>query len=143
MVIFQFAISAVLIIFTFVVSDQIDFIKNKKLGFDKENVLVVPIRSQNISENYESVKSELVRNPNIVSATVSVGVPGGTVAGDAIDFITPEGQSKHTVRMYYTDHDFVNTMKMKIIKGRDFSREMITDPNNAIIVNEALVQSSS
>jgi putative ABC transport system permease protein len=139
LVIFQFAISSVLIIFTFVVSEQIDFIKNKKLGFDKENVLVVPIRSKNVRDNYESIKSELVRNPNIVSATVSIGVPGGIVAGDAIDFITPEGQKKHTVRMYYTDHDFIKTMKIKIIKGRDFSKAMITDSENTIIVNEALV----
>lgn len=139
LVIFQFAVSTVLIIFTFVVSDQIDFIKNKKLGFDKENVLVVPIRSKNVRDNYESIKSELVRNPNIVNATISIGVPGGIVAGDAIDFITPEGQKKYTVRMYYTDHDFVKTMKMKIKKGRDFSKEMSTDFKSAIVVNESLV----
>lgn len=140
LIILQFAVSIALIVVTLIVSEQIDFLKNRKLGFDKEHVLIVPIRSQSIRSNHESVKEDLLRYPRILSATISIGVPGGVVAGDAIDFMTPEGIKRHTVRMFYADHDFVKTMGLDILEGRDFDKAMKTDAQSAIIVNEALMR---
>jgi putative ABC transport system permease protein len=60
--------------------------------------------------------------------------------GDALDLITEEGKKTVTVRMIYADHDYLKTMGMEIVQGRDFSREMSTDAGEAIIVNEAAVR---
>ena len=140
LVILQFAISIALIGVSFVVADQIDFVKNRKLGFKKDHVITVPIRSGHIRNNYEQVKADLLQNPGITHATVSIGVPGGVVAGDAIDFVTEEGTKRHTVRMFYADHDFIKTLGANIVSGRDFSKTMSTDAGKAILVNEALVR---
>jgi putative ABC transport system permease protein len=140
LVVLQFSISIVLIISTAVVLDQLDFLRNRKLGFDKEHVVVVPIRDSAIRKNSEAIKAELMQNPGISSATITIGVPGGVVAGDAIQLVTDEGKKTLTVRMIYTDHDYIKTMGMDIVEGRDFSKEMSTDATEAFIVNEAAVR---
>lgn len=140
LVLFQFSISITLIISTAVVLDQIDFLRNRKLGFDKEHVVVIPIRENAIRKNAETIKADLMQNPSILSATITIGVPGGVVAGDAIQLVTEEGQKTLTLRMIYTDHDFIKTMGMEIIQGRDFSKDMTTDASEAFIINEAAVR---
>jgi putative ABC transport system permease protein len=140
LVIFQFSISIVLIISTAIVMDQLDFLRNRKLGFDKEHVVLVPIRTNAIRKNAEEIKADLKQNPNILSATISIGVPGGVIAGDAIQLLTEEGKKTITVNMIYTDHDFIKTMGMEIMEGRDFSKEMITDATEAFIINQAAVR---
>jgi len=140
LVVFQFSISIILIISTVVVLDQLDFLRNRKLGFNKEHVVVVPITTSSIRDNAETIKAELMQNPNIISSTISIGVPGGIVAGDAIRLVTEEGKKTFTVRMIYTDHDYIKTMGIEIVKGRDFSKDMKTDAQEAFIINEAAVR---
>jgi putative ABC transport system permease protein len=140
LVVLQFSISIVLIISTVVVLDQLDFLRNRKLGFDKEHVVVVPIRDNTLRKNAEAIKAELMQNPSILSTTITIGVPGGVVAGDAIQLVTDEGKKTLTVRMIYTDHDYIKTMGMEIVQGRDFSKEISTDATEAFIVNETVVR---
>ncbi|MFC1563332.1 ABC transporter permease [candidate division KSB1 bacterium] len=140
LVILQFTLSVILITGTGIVLDQVDFLKNRKLGFDKEHVVILPIRLAAVRNNYESVKAELLQNPDILSATISIGFPGEIVAGDAITLVRPEGNLLTTVSMFYTDHDFVETMGIEIIEGRDFSKEITTDETDAFIINEAFVR---
>jgi putative ABC transport system permease protein len=140
LVILQFSISIILIISTAIVFDQLDFLRNRKLGFDKEHVVVIPIRENSIRENAESIKADLMQNLNIKSATITIGVPGGVVAGDAIQLITEEGKKTLTLRMIYSDHDYIKTMGMEIVQGRDFSKDMGTDATQAFLINEAAVR---
>jgi len=140
LVVFQFSISIALIVATVVVVDQLDFLRNRKLGFDKEHVVVIPIRNNAIRRDAEVIKADLMQNPNIVSATVSIGVPGGVVAGDSIHLITEEGKKTLTLRMIYTDHDYLKTMGMELVEGRDFAKDMRTDATEAFIINESAVR---
>jgi putative ABC transport system permease protein len=140
LVIFQFTTSIILFIATAVVLDQLDFLRNRKLGFDKEHVVVIPLRSNTIRTNAEAIKAELMQNPNIVCGTITIGVPGGIVAGDAIKLVTEEGKKTLTMKMIYTDHDYVKAMGMEIVEGRDFSKEMMTDATEAFLINEAAVR---
>lgn len=140
LVVLQFSISIALIVSTAVVLDQLDFLRNRRLGFDKEHVVVVPIRDNSLRKNHEAVKADLMQNPDIVAATITIGVPGGVVAGDAIQLVTDKGKKTLTLRMIYTDHDYVKTMGMEIVQGRDFSREMSMDSDQAFIINEAAVR---
>jgi putative ABC transport system permease protein len=140
LVVLQFGISIFLIIATGVVMDQLDFLRNRKLGFDKKQVVVVTIRDNSLRKNSEAIKADLMQNPHILDATVAIGVPGGVIAGDAVRLLTPEGKKTITVRMIYTDYDYLKTMGMEIVEGRDFSKEMSTDANEAFVVNEAAVR---
>jgi putative ABC transport system permease protein len=140
LVVLQFGVSIFLIIATGIVLDQLDFLRNRKLGFDKEHVVVVTIRDHSLRKNSEEVKAELMQNPHVLNATIAIGVPGGVVAGDALRLLTKEGKKTVTVRMIYTDYDYLKTMGMEIVEGRDFSKDMSTDASEAFIVNEAAVR---
>ncbi len=140
LVIGQFSISIILIIAAAVVLDQLDFLRNRKLGFVKDHVVVIPVRENSIRTNIETIKADLKRNPGVLSASLTIGVPGGIVAGDDIDIITGEGRKKVTLRQIYTDFDYIKTMGMDIAEGRDFSRDMGTDAQEAFIINEAAVR---
>ncbi len=140
LVVLQFSISIILIISTTVVLNQLDFLRNKKLGFDKDHVVVVPITANSFRQNSESVKENFMQNPNIINATITHSVPGGNTAGDVIRMVKEEGTQTMTVRMIYTDHDYLKTMGMEIVDGRDFSKDMSTDASEAFIINEAAVR---
>jgi putative ABC transport system permease protein len=140
LVIGQFSISIGLIIATAVVLDQLDYLRNGKLGFDKDHVVVIPVRAGSVRTNIEAIKGDLKTNPAILAATLANGVPGGQLAGDSLDLLTDEGKKRVTVAMIYCDQDYVRTMGMEILEGRDFSRQMGTDAKEAFIVNEAAVR---
>jgi len=140
LVIFQFGISIILIIATTVVLEQLKFLRYKKLGFKKEHVVVVPIRVNSMKRDYEAIKARLKRNPNILGVTVTIGVPGGDTAGDSIELVTREGRKTITLRMIYTDYDYIRTMGMEIVAGRDFSKNFTSDATEAFIINEAAVR---
>ena len=99
LVVLQFSISIILIISTSVVLNQLDFLRNKKLGFNKDHVVVVPITANSFRKNSESVKEIFMQNPNIINASVAHSVPGGMAAGDVIRMIKEEGAVTMTVRM--------------------------------------------
>jgi len=140
LVVGQFGISIVLIIATLVVLDQLDYMRNRELGFKKDHVVVIPVRSGSVRTNIEAIKADLKGDPSVLAATLANGVPGGQLAGDSLDLVTGSGRKRVTVAMIYCDHDYLQTMGMEIVEGRDFSRRMATDEKEAFIVNEAAVR---
>jgi hypothetical protein len=140
LVVFQFAISVFMIISTLVIFRQLHFISSRNLGFQKEHVLSIPMRG-NSSKVYEAFKSELLRDPRIQNVTAVSENPiviGKIHMGYEWEGKDPDKES----RMYevLVDHDFVNTLNMTIVQGRDFSREYTTDASEAYILNEAAVK---
>jgi putative ABC transport system permease protein len=134
----QFVISIILIIGTGVVYNQADYMRRKELGFDRDHVVVVPIQDRSMREGYESVKHELLQNPNVLNATASSYLPGGFKYGLVV---RPEGlRETITTHHFFVDHDFLKTLRIELITGRDFSRNSATDPAEAFIANEAAVQ---
>jgi len=136
LVVFQFSISIALIVGTSIVLQQIKYMKNKNLGFDKEQLMVVLVQNRDTVKNFQTIKSELKRNPNIRDVSFSSVVPG---QGGELRLMIPEGRSKaETYDTYVTrcDHDFLDTLGMELIAGRNFSREFTTDATEAYIVNE-------
>ncbi|HET6568632.1 MAG TPA: ABC transporter permease [Rhodothermales bacterium] len=134
----QFAISVVLIIGTGVAAAQLRFVQNKNLGFNKEQIVVLPLRG-GVANNLEAVQAELQRNPLIVSSAGSWGVPGGIVAGDGIHL--PGSKSETAINMFVVDYDYLRTYGMKIVAGRGFSREHPSDTEHAFILNETAARS--
>ena len=137
LVVFQFTISIALIIGTLVVQRQLDYLQNQRLGFDKEHVVLVPLRDLENQFNHESLKSSWERLVGVESVTASSGMPG--LGSGVYDFmIKPEESAYDSLEMYTltVDHDYIRTYDMEIVEGRDFSEYFSTDSSAAFILNE-------
>lgn len=133
LVVFQFAISIFLISMTLLVSRQMDFLVNKDLGYEKENLLIVE-RAYSLGARAEAFKQELSNIPGVLSSAGSdTTITGGFYYG--FMFQTEQDSEIKTTRGMTIDKDFVDTMKLEIIDGRSFSREF--DDSTNIIINEA------
>ena len=91
-----------------------------------------------ISEDPEQAKVEFLRHPGVMAATAAYGLPGDLVAGD--DVIVPGSNHSNPANLFTVDHDYISTMGMEIIAGRDFSRDFTTDADEAFIINETAVR---
>jgi len=136
---FQFVISIILITSTIVVFNQIEFVMNKNMGFQKDQMLVLPIGNSEISNSPAAFKNELLKKPNILKATVTSAVPGlGTYSAG----IKPEGKSEEedwTCEMFrIDDFDLLDTFGMQMAQGRFFSKEFPSDSSTGIVINETL-----
>jgi len=140
LVVFQFTTSIILIISTVVIYRQVDFMLNRKPGFDKDQVLLLH-GTNSLPGNQQTLKQELLRIPGVSSVTVSNYLPvtGFGVKRTGHPFWlahtdqNPDTQTRSQI--WSVDHDYIRTMGMKIVKGRDFNPDLITD-SSSIIINE-------
>jgi len=137
LVIVQFSLSVLLIVSTLIVYRQTKYLNNKDLGFNKEQIVYFQIRGD-VEKNLETFKSELKHSPNIVSVTSGYGLPGDQFAGDGVN--VGNESKEHSANVFIGDEDYIKTLGLRIIAGRDFSREMSTDVKEAFIVNETAVK---
>ena len=137
LVTFQYVISITLIISTFVIFYQLHHVKNRDLGFDKEQVVVINLRGQ-VGQKYEVFKNEILRLPGVISAACSSSVPsrGRSETMFSFEGIDPK---KQVFPIMEIDTDFLDTMGMELKAGRNFSPDFPSD-NRAIILNETLVR---
>jgi len=136
MVIVQFSISIILIIGVFTVYKQMRYIQTRSLGFDKENVVVIPVRSQQIAQNYGSFRNELMRNSQIVAASASSEVPADShYSNSYVNRL--ESDESISMILFSSDHDYVETYRLEVLAGRAFSRDFSTDTEGTIILNES------
>ncbi len=137
LVVFQFTIAIVLIIGTVLVYKQLDYIRNKDLGFNRQQVLSVPTNSA-IRANLESYKNDTLQHSSVVNVTSATSRP--TQVGN-INPVYWEGRGPdqyETFKFVAIDVDYIKTFEMEIIDGRDFSRDFQTDPQNYIVNEEAV-----
>ncbi|MFC2164916.1 ABC transporter permease [Acidobacteriota bacterium] len=144
LVITQFAISVFMIVGILVMIRQLDFLKNKELGFNKDQLVVAQFfgdrREEETAKRFDALKDRLLKNPNISAVSFSANIPGGELGYDAY---LAEGMSDdETVRAinYIVDYDFVKTYEMELISGRDFSKDFATDEGEAIIISEKMAE---
>ena len=141
LVVLQFTISITLLIATGVVFEQIHYVNNKDLGYNKDHIVILS-SSKKIKENLDTFKSELLQNPNIKMVTSSRLVPSNMLLnswGGRIydgDKLTP---LSFRLAVHEVDYDFLKTYQIKLSAGRDFSREYATDDSSAFILNESAV----
>lgn len=138
LVVFQFAISIILITTTFIMVRQLQYMKTRNLGFDKDQVLVINIRDadESIRRNIESVKAEFLQNPEILEASLSDGLPGDI---NLTAFLSLEGRPEKESALadvIIADYDFAETYGIDIIEGRDFSKEFSADARGVFLINE-------
>jgi len=136
LVIFQFAISVVLVVGTTVVTYQMQYVRSKNLGFDREAIVIAPLNDE-IRNNYRAAKHALLQNPNLLAMTATEQVPAkaGNGSGYLIDgWDKPKGLTR-----FFADQDFLKTYGIPLVAGRDFDQRISTDATEAFLVNEAFV----
>lgn len=134
LVVVQFSISVLLIIGTIVIMNQLSFVKGKELGYDKEQVVVVPLDNDNIYNQRRVFKNELERKGSISSVSLMSGEPGGF--HDVHSFDVESQNEKFKLRTEFADFEFVKTLGLKVIAGRNFSPQFATDTTDAALINE-------
>lgn len=134
-VIVQFALSIILIITTFFIAKQVNFMKEKDLGFNKNSKLVLDLSNSAYEKRYPVLKTVLERMPEVETVSVSSTIPGKFGGTNA--FNIKGDNSVHFLWMYYVDYDFLPTHGLKLLEGRNFSRDIASDKTAATIINES------
>ncbi|KYG83448.1 ABC transporter permease [Roseivirga echinicomitans] len=137
LVIFQFSISIMLMIGTYTVYNQLTYMKNKSLGFQKKNMLVISNTRNAVTPQLDAFKNELMKDPSIERVTSSMSKPGGL---RPIIFIKSEtvidDEGNLNLAGISTDFDYMSTFGIEILKGRDFDRSIPSDSTQSILLNE-------
>jgi putative ABC transport system permease protein len=139
LVVVQFAISTALIAGAGIVYYQLNYVQQKNLGFNKEQLVIIPFQTNDMRQDYQIIKQELVNNPAIVSATACYGLPGGLFAGDGVQL--PGRDKEVGISMFMIDPDYLTTMGMELVAGRNISEKFGTDAEEAFLINETAVKS--
>lgn len=142
LVVFQFSISIFLLAGTGLINHQLDFLKNQDLGYGNDQVLVIPIRGDQIRARVPTIKEQLKQHSNVLSVAATTNIPGQygfmpnqPLWGEGL----PENE---TIQMpeFVADEDFLETMGLELVAGRNFSAERGTDGGQAFILNESAVK---
>jgi len=142
LVVFQFAISVILIIGTLVIYNQTKYILNKKIGFDKDQVLLIE-GTNTLEEKAEIFKKELQKLSQVKSVSIGDYLPVTGTKRDGNPF-WKKGKTKEDAEVggqkWRVDYDYIQTMGIEIVEGRNFSKEMASD-SAAVIINKAMANS--
>lgn len=138
LVIFQFSISVMLIIGTLIIQNQLHYIRTKNLGFQKDHVINVILYDRELRRNVENIKAELLKYPQIVSASGNYFMSGG--GNNSIDWEGREDGEERLMRFFSVDADFLETFRIELIEGRNFRKRSETDLKQAYLLNESAVQ---
>jgi putative ABC transport system permease protein len=134
MVLVQFGLSILLLVCMGIVARQVDYMRYKNLGYDKEHLVYLPLRSAT-SASYAVLKEELLRNPKFLGVTAVNQMP--TSYGSNTYAADWDGKSRDvTIWIARADFDYTETMKIDLAAGRPFSKAMSADSGHAILVNE-------
>lgn len=141
LVIFQFTTSIILIVGTFVIYQQMDFILNKDLGFNKDQVMLIQ-GAGTLNEKIKTFKEELLQQSQVKNVSVSDYLPVSDTKRNGNTFFIEgkvDGERGVSGQFWRVDDDYVGTMGMKILEGRNFDPQKATDAKSAII-NQVMVK---
>lgn len=137
LVVGQFVISIILIAGTVIIYKQINFMKNKKLGFEKEQLLVLPALDESLQKSSTLIRDKLSAIPGVEKIAFGSKCPG---SGTSSSLIIPQGYADDQgLMMYqiYAGYDYIPTLGIEIVQGRNFSADIKSDVSDAAIINEA------
>lgn len=136
----QLIITIGLIFSVVVIHNQISFFRTTDMGFNKENLFVIESRDKSLGEKFESIRHELLKSPNIYNVSVATGLPPQL---GYLNFPIKKNNNpneKVGMNSIMVHYDFIETMGMKLVEGRDFSKDFPTDIKEACILNETAVK---
>jgi len=135
LVVFQFFISIVLIVGTLGVKKQMDYMRSKSLGFDKDHILYIT-RANALNDKYQTFIDEIKRMPGVINVAGANSVPGLGTFG--VQFVAEGATEPLTTKAFFMDDDFAETLGFDIIEGRDFSKDF--NDSLSLLLNETAVK---
>jgi putative ABC transport system permease protein len=136
----QFTISGVMIASTLVVINQLDYLQNQDQGWNMDGVVSLQLPDNEPRTNMRVLKGKLLENPQIESAGVTNTRIGNGSSKSVFQMETSNGMENRGINFAMVDHDFVETLGIQMVEGRDFSRDFIGDTLTGVIVNETLAR---
>ncbi len=140
LVVSQFSISVFLILFTLSFSMQIRYLFRKDLGFNKENILYSRMTVSNCSTTFNQLRTRILTHPEIMDGSMSKHIPFVSFGGGMTNFEGGRKDEQVVCRFNQVSHDFVKTMGIKLVAGRDFSHDFQGDAEHSCLVNETAVR---
>lgn len=135
LVVLQFGFSILLMISAFVIFQQIELVQNRQLGYNQQNLITVEY-TEEMARNYEVLKQELLRSGEVEAVTRSNSPITGIHSNNFLGWPGKPETLKVIFTTVATEYDYTKTMGIKVLQGRDFSREFVTD-TSSIIINKA------
>ena len=142
LVVSQFTISVALIVCMGIVYNQLEFMQNKDLGFDKDNVVTLPVSNQ-ITSNVRSYREQLLQHPGIINVSEASRVPSGRLLDSQDGMAEVNGQLQdinNRIADIHVSHNFMETFGIKLAAGRNFNFDLASDSAEAFILNESAVE---
>ncbi len=139
LVVTQFAISLVMLICTYIVYQQLRFMRNKDLGYNPQQVLTIDYQDRQPRASYGALRNALLTNPRIRSVASASSATSNIGGRNIFTVESNEGMKEMGFRPMGIDYGYLKTMGMKVIAGRDFSEKIPADTLNAVLINEAVV----
>jgi putative ABC transport system permease protein len=140
LVVSQFAISLIMLICTWIVYKQLNFMRNHDLGYDQEQVLTIDYQDRQPRAQFNTLRNTLLANPNI-REVASASAPTSNIGSRVIFAVESNtGLKEMGFKPFQVDYDYLKTMGIKVVKGRDFSDKILADTLNSVIVNQAAVE---
>lgn len=137
LVVFQFGVSMIIIVTTLVVNDQIAYMRNKNLGFDRKNILSIKTNPE-ISKSYKVFHNEVLQNPIITSMAIGAANPM-EINGSASFYWQGKSVDDNTLfNVADCDYDYLATLGFTIVDGRNFSRDSPSDSSSFIVTEEVV-----
>lgn len=136
LVIFQFFFTSTLMMGTLIIIQQTNLMRNMELGFDKDHIIALKMPDRVAQKNYQNFVDQITKQSTVSSASLSATLPGK----DGFHGLTviPEGSDKSiNIKSLGVDEGFIETYGVKLLEGRNFSKDIIADEDNAIIINES------
>ncbi len=136
----QFVITIGLIICTLIVTKQFNFLQDKGIGVNTEALVSLPVKND-LRSNYQAFKQELLSQPDVSKVTTGPLFLGGIYFETYSEDSDVEHRPKsNTLQIFRTDYDFISTLELELLAGRDFSRDISTDYEKAVLVNETAIE---
>jgi len=136
----QFAISVFLLVCMIILNDQLDFIRDRGLGFDKEHIVNLKLRGS-LRKNFQTVKQELLKNPGILSATMThSGFANNSSSTSSVEWDGKDENKIVLMWVHSVDYDYFETFGLAMAGGRFFSEDYASDAEHGFVVNEAAVK---
>jgi len=141
LVVFQFIISVVLIVSTVVINDQMNYLQNQDLGFEKTSQVVIPLRGSAAKGMVEALEAQFGQISQVMASGAGLYYPGLINPSDNFLYRDDQrAQEAHDTHMNYVDFGYMQTLGLKAVAGRIFSKEFPGDTAQRIILNESAVK---
>jgi putative ABC transport system permease protein len=140
LVVFQFAISIMMVAATFTVNQQLHYLQNKDLGFAKNARVVMHVPGGENRRQIETLEHTILQHPDVTGVTRTAGVPGSMYSKHAVRVSSGDQMTDAVISINFVGHNYLTLMEIPLIAGRDFDREQRSEAGSSALVNEAAVR---